>query len=181
MITCEPCTGYGTVKQRDKSLKTKRKFCPKRVRPEGVLFLRHGNNLCCVFDTKEYPSLLQIFGINGEKRACQHSSKLLRCAWGTKRSNKAHLLRCGWEGSIKRITYYRNTNISFSRTTAETHDNWIIPLSHLTFWTRVLGWCQQEQSKLRRYSVLYCASALSFTVQMSCTERVSLIICTPKP
>ena len=29
MVTCEPCTGYGTVKQRDKPPKTKRKFCPK--------------------------------------------------------------------------------------------------------------------------------------------------------
>ena len=30
MITCEPYTGYGTVKQRNKPPKTKRKFCPKR-------------------------------------------------------------------------------------------------------------------------------------------------------
>jgi hypothetical protein len=30
MITCEPCTGYGTMEQCDKSPKTKRKFCPKR-------------------------------------------------------------------------------------------------------------------------------------------------------
>ena len=31
MITYEPYTGYGTVKQRDKPPKTKRTFCPKSV------------------------------------------------------------------------------------------------------------------------------------------------------
>ncbi len=30
MITWIPCMGYGTVVQRDKPPKTKRKFCPKR-------------------------------------------------------------------------------------------------------------------------------------------------------
>ena len=45
MVTCEPWTRYGTVKQCDKPPKTKRKFCPKRFRvwgqpeslPQGLL------------------------------------------------------------------------------------------------------------------------------------------------
>jgi hypothetical protein len=42
MVTCEPCTGYGTVKQRDKPPKTKRKFCPKKKGRKGPNTRRKG-------------------------------------------------------------------------------------------------------------------------------------------